>query len=119
MLRPERIPTWDEIGRLAYIYILLVTAFTLINASLDMACDLLAFPRPFEFGHGPDLLIDALYFTVVLLTTVGFGDFHPLTALGKVFVTVECLTGYVIFALLIGIVTSGVTNARSRRTPPK
>ncbi len=119
MLRPDRTPAWDEIGQMAHVYILLVTAFTLINASLDMTCEYLSTPRPFAFAHGPGGLIDALYFTVVLLTTVGFGDFHPLTALGKVFVTFECLTGYVIFALLIGIITGGVTNARSQNMPPE
>ncbi|MFW5488531.1 MAG: potassium channel family protein [Desulfovibrio sp.] len=112
LLRPENTPTWDDIGRLSYIYLLLVTAFTLINASLDMSCEYLNFPRPFLFTHGPGLLIDSLYFTVVLLTTVGFGDIHAMTAVGKVFVTFECLIGYVIFALLIGIVTGGVTRGR-------
>lgn len=29
--------------------------------------------------------IDALYFSVITLTTVGFGDFTPSTDLGKVF----------------------------------
>ena len=39
-------------------------------------------------------LLDALYFTIVSITTVGYGDLHPLTPLGKI--------------LVIGIILAGV-----------
>jgi hypothetical protein len=42
-------------------------------------------------------LLDALYFSVVTLATVGFGDLHPTTDLGKVFTV-----GYIVFG--IGII---------------
>lgn len=45
-------------------------------------------------GWGP---IDALYFSVVTLATVGFGDLHPTTDLGKLFTV-----GYIVFG--IGII---------------
>lgn len=37
--------------------------------------------------------IDSLYFTVISLTTVGFGDLTPTTNLSKVFTMVLILTG--------------------------
>jgi voltage-gated potassium channel len=41
--------------------------------------------------------LDALYMTATTLTTVGFGEVHPLSAGGRVFTIVFCLTG--VFAL--------------------
>ncbi len=41
-------------------------------------------------GWGP---LDALYFSVTTLTTVGLGDFTPETDLGKVFTIVYVLAG--------------------------
>lgn len=38
-------------------------------------------------------LLDALYFSVVTLTTVGFGDFAPETAAGKIFTIFYILVG--------------------------
>ena len=37
--------------------------------------------------------LDALYFSVVTLTTVGFGDFTPQTAAGKIFTIFYILVG--------------------------
>ena len=45
-------------------------------------------------GWGP---IDALYFSVVTLATVGFGDLHPTTDFGKLFTV-----GYIVFG--VGII---------------
>jgi voltage-gated potassium channel len=38
--------------------------------------------------------IDALYFSVVTLATVGFGDLHPTTEVGKLFTV-----GYILFGI--------------------
>jgi voltage-gated potassium channel len=37
--------------------------------------------------------IDSLYFSVTTLTTVGYGDFSPQTAAGKIFTVVYVLVG--------------------------
>ena len=37
--------------------------------------------------------VDALYFSVTTLTTVGYGDFSPQTAAGKIFTVVYVLVG--------------------------
>ena len=39
---------------------------------------------------------DSLYFTIVTLTTVGFGDITPMTQLGKLFVVLMILSGVVL-----------------------
>jgi voltage-gated potassium channel Kch len=45
--------------------------------------------------------IDALYFSVVSLTTVGYGDFTPETTGGKIFVMGYLLVGIGIVAALL------------------
>lgn len=43
-------------------------------------------------------LLDSLYFTVITLTTVGYGDIHPLTNIGKIFTMLYVLVGIAIFS---------------------
>ena len=47
----------------------------------------------------------SVYWAVVTLSTVGFGDIYPVTALGKVLATVIILMGYGIIAVPTGIVS--------------
>jgi hypothetical protein len=46
-------------------------------------------------------LLDSVYFITVTLATVGYGDIHPVTNLGKVFTIFLILTGVSIFLSLI------------------
>jgi voltage-gated potassium channel len=43
-------------------------------------------------------IIDSLYFSVVTLATVGFGDLHPTTDIAKLFTVAYILTGLGILA---------------------
>lgn len=52
--------------------------------------------------------VDAYYFSVVTLATVGYGDLSPKTDIGKLFTTFYILTG-------IGIVTAFVSYGLRRR----
>ena len=48
-------------------------------------------------------IVQALYFSVVTLTTVGYGDLHPTTAGTQIFTIVYILTG---FGVLVALLTS-------------
>jgi voltage-gated potassium channel len=48
----------------------------------------------------------SVYWTIVTITTVGYGDTTPATALGQVVATLAMLTGYSIIAIPTGIVTA-------------
>ena len=53
--------------------------------------------------------IDAFYFCVITLTTVGYGDFAPQTPIGKLFTVVYIFVGLGLLAAFIGYVAQ---NAR-------
>ena len=53
--------------------------------------------------------IDAVYFCVVTLATVGYGDLHPTTDAGKIFTVIYILSG-------LGIIAAFVTELAKHRT---
>ncbi|AOM81439.1 potassium channel family protein [Salisediminibacterium beveridgei] len=57
-------------------------------------------------------IIDALYFSVVTLTTVGYGDFTPQTDFGKMFTIIYTLAG-------IGIIVGFINKIASNTKAPK
>jgi len=64
-----------------------------------------------------DLLwIDSLYFAVVTLTTVGYGDISPATTPGKVFTMFYVVVGIGIFVALVTQIASHLVEARKQRT---
>ena len=67
--------------------------------------------QPEHFGSIPD----AMWWTVVTLTTVGYGDVVPMTVAGKLIATLTALMGVCVVALLTGIVATGFTNQVSMR----
>lgn len=65
----------------------------------------------------------SIYWAVVTLTTVGYGDIAPGTTFGQFLATIIMLLGYGIIAVPAGIVTSELTHSKygnsSTRTCPK
>ena len=53
----------------------------------------------------------AVYWSIVTLTTVGYGDVSPQTVAGKVLAAVVMILGYSIIAVPTGIVTAGIVDA--------
>lgn len=59
----------------------------------------------------------AVYWAIVTLTTVGYGDLSPGTDLGRVLAAGLMILGYGIIAVPTGIVTAELALARTRRPP--
>ncbi len=61
-----------------------------------------------EHDANPDFhtIPQGIYWAIVTITTVGYGDVAPVTVLGKMMASFIMLTGYAIIAVPTGIVTS-------------
>ena len=82
------------VGTLAVAYIF-ISALVAFNAEPD------SFKNFFE----------ALYWSTVLLTTVGFGDITPVTTVGRLVAMFSSVFGLAIVALPSGIITAGYMSA--------
>ena len=60
-------------------------------------------------------LFDCLYWTVVTITTVGFGDIFPVSIYGRIFTLFVIPGGVVLYSLIISMFTSAFTQYHSRR----
>lgn len=59
--------------------------------------------EPDTFGN----FFDAIYWAIVSLTTMGYGDIYPVTAIGRVITMISSVFGIAIIALPSGIITAG------------
>ena len=66
--------------------------------------------QPEKFGSIPQ----AMWWSIVTLTTVGYGDVYPITALGKIFGSVIIILGIGTVALPSGILASAFTEHTRR-----
>ena len=92
---------------IATLYLLIIAIF--ISSSLIYVFEQNV--QPEHFGSIPD----AMWWTVVTLTTVGYGDIVPITVAGKLVATLTAVMGVCVVALLTGIVATGFTNQVSMR----
>jgi len=62
-------------------------------------------------------VVDALYFSVVTLATVGFGDLHPTTDASKLFTVVYIVSGLGVIAAFITELTKHRASTLARLRP--
>lgn len=67
-------------------------------------------------GGGFTSIPESVYWAIVTMTTVGYGDIAPVTVLGKVIASVIMISGYAIIAVPTGIVS--VEIARASKNAP-
>ena len=61
----------------------------------------------------------SVYWAIVTMTTVGYGDITPQTALGQILSSGLMVTGYGVLAVPTGIVTAEMTKQKMGLTCPK
>lgn len=91
-------------SRKIYIFLLFLIIFSVIVGSLMFMVE---GGRP-----GFETIPQAIYWAVVTVTTVGYGDVSPITPMGKFFAVILMLAGYSIIAVPTGIVTAEMRNKR-------
>ncbi len=62
--------------------------------------------------HGFTSIPTAMYWTIVTITTVGYGDIAPETTLGQIIASMIMLIGYGIIAVPTGIVTGEIARSK-------
>jgi voltage-gated potassium channel len=124
LLRLIKISRYSESVRTLWIVLyakkeeLLATAFA-VFILLIFASSLMYFvessAQPKSFGSIPD----AMWWGVVTLTTVGYGDIYPITPLGRFLGSLLAFLGIGIFALPAGIIASGFSEEVQKRKQEK
>ncbi|WP_412077451.1 potassium channel family protein [Streptomyces xanthophaeus] len=61
---------------------------------------------------------DALYFTVTVFATVGFGDIAPLTETGRVLATVQMVADLIVLGVIAKVLVGAVRIGMRRRADP-
>ncbi len=85
-------------SRKIYIFLLFLCIFIVIIGSIMYVVE--------DGKNGFTSIPQSIYWAVVTITTVGYGDISPVTPIGKVLSIVVMLCGYSIIAVPTGIVTS-------------
>jgi voltage-gated potassium channel len=70
-------------------------------------------------ASGFDSIPRSIYWAVVTITTVGYGDISPQTALGQFISSIIMIVGYAIIAVPTGIVSAEITKQNLRSDKPK
>lgn len=93
-------------SRKIYIFLLFIMIIVTIIGSLMFVIE--------DGSNGFTDIPTSIYWAVVTLTTVGYGDISPVTPLGKLLSVILMLCGYSIIAVPTGIVTSEMKRANSK-----
>lgn len=92
--------------RKIYIFLLFLCIFIIIIGTIMYVVE--------SGRNGFDSIPLSIYWAVVTITTVGYGDIAPITPLGKFISIIVMLAGYSIIAVPTGIVTSELRNLKSK-----
>jgi voltage-gated potassium channel len=91
-----------------FITVFIITIVLVISSTMMYYAEHEAQPEKF------DSIPNAMYWGIITLATVGYGDIYPVTTLGKFFSTIIALTGIAMFALPAGIIGSSFIEERQK-----
>ncbi len=93
--------------------LLLAISLIIISSSLVYFAEHQAQPTVFTSIPG------TIWWSVITLTTVGYGDMIPVTILGKLFTSLILIAGVALFALPAGILTAGFLEETRKQKAPR
>jgi hypothetical protein len=85
-------------------YLLVAIAFASVYGALDVI------DEPF-FAQGAENGVKFLYFSFVVITTLGFGDLTPRTDIGRVIVSLEALLGQLFLVTIVAVLVANLGRA--------
>lgn len=104
LLEPDKMASAEDLAEFANFFINLIITFTVVNLSINMLHTSFSTSQAFNFDPGIKGIFDALYFSVITMTTVGYGHIIPSTVIARIAVSFECLTSYIMLGIMIGII---------------
>jgi voltage-gated potassium channel len=94
-------------GRKIVVFFLTVMALVVVFGSLMYVVE--------GAANGFTSIPRSIYWAVVTMTTVGYGDISPQTAVGQAIASIVMLIGFTIIAVPTGIMASEMTRAQARK----
>ena len=108
-LKNSRIVTQAQLYTAVNIYLLL----GLLWATLYLAIDAF-YPGAIQMGsHPADRQTELLYFSLVTLSTIGYGDIVPLSGEARILAALEGVTGVLYIAITVALLVSRFRNEHS------
>ena len=100
-IRERSVELWLSLGMAIIVVVVSSTCLYLLEADL----------QPEAFGSIPR----AMWWSVITLTTVGYGDIFPHTPLGKVFAAITAVSGVALVAMPAGILAAAFSDVLAER----
>ncbi len=108
LLLPDKEASLTQIRQFINFYINLLISYSVINIIINMLHQSFHTTPAFNFGQGISAPLNSVYFSIMTLTSIGYAEITPQNDLGRIVVGLECLIGYFVMALMLGIVLKGI-----------
>ena len=93
-----------------------ITVFLFSVLSLTVIFGSLMYVIEFEDNSGFTSIPTSIYWAIVTMTTVGYGDISPMTPLGQLLAAIIMIMGYSIIAVPGGIITANMLAYKQERS---
>lgn len=97
----------DALAGAVFGYFLLVVVWALLFRAIEFAS-----PGAFNLGSNQDTFTELLYFSLVSVTTLGYGDVTPITPFARISAGLEAATGTLYVAILIARIVGALGGLR-------